>query len=162
MSTCYVYKTTGDTIPNIFLNKSRIFTGSSGNYLKNLYAYYSRADSWVNLNIENVYSFYSDGNSFGSYATVSDLYHFYGAGDYPSYFGGAMIQKVYTSDVSNPPTRGELDSEFGSASDVGSGFTVYIDDNGEGSAFYQVVSDGTKLVDFHFCCSSIIFLFNSL
>jgi hypothetical protein len=143
MSTCYVYKTTGDTIPNIFLNKSRIFTGSSGNYLKNLYAYYSRADSWVNLNIEKVYSFYSDGNSFGSYANVSDLYHFYGAGDYPSYFGGAMVQKVYTPDVSNPPTRSELGLLFGNPDSFDPGYNVFIDDNGEGHNFYHIVSDGS-------------------
>jgi hypothetical protein len=91
-------------------------------------------------------SFFSDLNSYNASTKILDgnAYHFYGKGDYPSYFGGAMIQKVYTPDVSDPPTQGEIDSEFGSASVAGSGFTAYINDNGEGSAFYQVVSDGTK------------------
>jgi len=43
---------------------------------------------------------------------------------------------VDVNDVSNPPTDAELDSIYGSVND---GFTAYIDDNGEGSNFYQVV-----------------------
>lgn len=71
-------------------------------------------------------------------------YHFYGEGDAPSFFGGPMIQKVYTPDVSNPPSRSDLESLYGSAGDVDSGYNFFIDDNGEGARFYHVVSDGTR------------------
>ena len=92
-----------------------------------------------NTSVGNFYSYYSSNDLP---AHVSSFYHFYGSGDYPSYFGGAMIQKVYTPDVSNPPTRSELESIFGMPEDVGAGFNIFIDDNGQGSDFYQVVSDG--------------------
>lgn len=102
------------------------------------YGYFSGGNRWGGSRaINNWFSYYSQPLHLGT-----SVYHFYGEGDYPSYFGGAIIQKVYTPDVSNPPTSGELDAEFGSPAASGSGFTVYIDDNAEGSNFYQVVSDG--------------------
>lgn len=137
-------KTTNDTVSNAFGIRSRIFSSDANNWVRNFYGFHVKADAWFQSRIINAYGYYSDGSSFSTSANAENFYHFYGLGDYPSYFGGAMIQKVYTPDVSEPPTRGELDSEFGSASVAGSGFTAYIDDNGEGSAFYQVVSDGTK------------------
>jgi len=96
------------------------------------------------LRYPETYAFYSDMVSYNAATKIlnKNAYHFYGKGDYPSYFGGAMIQKVYTYDVQNPPDNGDLESNFGSASAVGPGFTAYIDDNGEGLNFYQVVSDG--------------------
>lgn len=53
-------------------------------------------------------------------------------------------QTVHTNDVSNPPTDAELDAIFGTPGTVGAGFTAYIDDNGAGTNFYQIVSDGTN------------------
>ena len=49
-----------------------------------------------------------------------------------------------TTDVSNPPTDAEIDAIFGTPATVGSGFGRYIDDNGAGTNFYSVVSDGTN------------------
>ena len=47
-----------------------------------------------------------------------------------------MQMNVNTDDVSNPPTDAQLDAIFGAVND---GFTGYIDDNGAGTNFYQVV-----------------------
>jgi len=58
--------------------------------------------------------------------------------------GEGISQTVHTDDVSNPPTDAELDTVFGTPATVGAGFTAYIDDNGGGANFYQVVSDGTN------------------
>ena len=57
---------------------------------------------------------------------------------------GGVILPVDTSDVANPPTDAQLDTAFGTPASVGAGWTAYIDDNGAGTAFYQVVSDGTN------------------
>ena len=51
---------------------------------------------------------------------------------------------VRTDDISNPPTDAELDALFGTPATAGAGFTVYIDDNGGGSNFYHIVSDGAN------------------
>lgn len=51
---------------------------------------------------------------------------------------------VDTSDVTNPPTDAELDSAFGTPATVGAGFMRFLDDNGAGSNFYMVASDGTN------------------
>lgn len=48
------------------------------------------------------------------------------------------------ANVSNPPTDAELDSTFGSPAEVGSGFTVLLDDGGGGTNEYLVISDGTS------------------
>lgn len=69
------------------------------------------------------------------------FYHFYGEGDYNSYFGGSITQKVYTNNVSNPPTAAELNAAFPNAVE---GETLYIDDNNAGINFYQVVKEGTN------------------
>lgn len=52
--------------------------------------------------------------------------------------------KVYTNDVSNPPTDAELDAIFGTPATVGAGFTADIDDAGAGNNFYTVKSDGSN------------------
>ncbi|MBL1123398.1 MAG: hypothetical protein D8M26_10945 [Ignavibacteriae bacterium] len=91
---------------------------------------------------QNYYAFYS--NIQNRDYILNKAYHFYGEGDIPSYFGGAMIQKIYTPDVSSPPIRSELESFFGSAGDVDSGYNFFIDDNGEGHNFYHIVSDGSR------------------
>jgi len=57
---------------------------------------------------------------------------------------GDIKQKVYTDDVSNPPTDAELDAIYGTPATVGAGYTSYIDDNGGGTNFYQIISDGTN------------------
>lgn len=136
-------KTTSDTISNAFGIRSRIFSSDVNNWVKNYYGFHVKADAWFQARLINAYGYYSDGSSFSTSANAENFYHFYGEGDAPSYFGGALIQKVYTYDVDNPPTSGDLDSNFGSASSVGSGFTAYIDDNAEHLNFYQVVSDGS-------------------
>lgn len=49
-----------------------------------------------------------------------------------------------TTNISNPPTDSELDSEFGTPSSVGEGYTVLINDAGSGSNAYVAYSDGTN------------------
>lgn len=111
-----------DTITNGFGFKSEINQWSAGNTLvNNFYSYYSSNDEPDN---------------------ISKFYHFYGAGDYPSYFGGAMIQKVYTYDVHEPPSTTDIESHFGPAEQAGAGFNVFINDNDESINFYHIVSDG--------------------
>lgn len=87
------------------------------------------------------YSFYSDLVSYSASTKLLKGYHFYGYGDYPSFFGGTIIQKVYTTNVSNPPTASELNAAYPNAVD---GETIYIDDNNANTNFYQVVKKGTS------------------
>jgi len=47
-------------------------------------------------------------------------------------------------DISNPPTIAELDAAFGTATAVGAGFSVCINDNNAGLAVYTCTSDGTN------------------
>jgi len=46
---------------------------------------------------------------------------------------------VSTADVSDPPTDGELDAEFGEPIDLGEGFTALVDDDGAGAAVWLVM-----------------------
>lgn len=55
-----------------------------------------------------------------------------------------MVQKVYSPYVSKPPTRGELDSEFGAPEVAGSGSNVFIDDNAKSANFYHIFIDGVR------------------
>jgi hypothetical protein len=115
--------------------------------------FWSDWNRWApgSTHVNTFYSFHSSrGGLFnGGYnapanVTIDNFYHFYGKGDYPSYFGGAMVQKVYTYDVENPPSQGELDTFFGTPEEAGSGFNVFIDDNAESTNFYHIVSDGVR------------------
>lgn len=135
-------KTTNDTVSNAYGIRSRIFSSDANNWVRNFYGFHVKADAWYQSRIINAYGFFSDGSSFSTSANAENFYHFYGLGDYPSYFGGAMIQKVYTYDVHEPISNNDIESFIGTATEVGSGYTAYIDDNGEGVNFYQVVSDG--------------------
>jgi hypothetical protein len=90
---------------------------------------------------QNYYAFYS--NILNRDHILNKVYHFYGEGDVPSYFGGATIQKVYTFDVSIPPSRSELETFFGNAESVDVGYNFFINDNGESHNFYRIVSDGS-------------------
>ena len=92
-----------------------------------------------NAAVSNFYGYYSSNDLP---ANISKFYHFYGSGYYPSYFGGATIQKVYTHDTENPPTRDDLDNAFGTPETPVAGFTAYINEANESSNFIQVVSDG--------------------
>jgi hypothetical protein len=57
---------------------------------------------------------------------------------------GNYQQKVWTNNVSNPPTDAELDAIWTSPEAVGTGWTAYLNDNGDGLDFYTIVSDGTN------------------
>jgi len=57
---------------------------------------------------------------------------------------GNYQQKVWNTDVSNPPTDAELDAALGTPATCGIGWEALIDDAGAGSNFYRVVSDGTN------------------
>ena len=58
--------------------------------------------------------------------------------------GGDIKLVVNTDNVSNPPTDAELDTAFGTPATLGAGYMALIDDNGAGSNFYIVCSDGTN------------------
>jgi len=126
-----------DTIPLAASYRGIMFMSNNG-FIDNYMSYYAERVPWTNGWTNNQYGFYSDGTH---YDLANNAYHFYGKGDYPSYFGGTVIQKVYTNDVSNPPTKAELDAAFPNAQD---GETLYIDDNGLGTNFYQVVKKGSN------------------
>jgi hypothetical protein len=59
-------------------------------------------------------------------------------------FAGDIRVKLNADNVSNPPTSAELTSIFGAPGTVGGGFMGLIDDNGAGTDFYHVYSDGTN------------------
>lgn len=54
--------------------------------------------------------------------------------------GGGPISEA---NVSNPPTAAQLTAAFGSPANISPGMPKFVDDNGAGTAFYQVVPDGT-------------------
>jgi len=58
------------------------------------------------------------------------------------YINGDRQQKVYSSNVSNPPTDAELDALFTSPATKGDGWTCYIDDF-DSANFYQIVASGS-------------------
>ena len=62
----------------------------------------------------------------------------------PDFGDNSLLLRVYTDDVSSPPTDAELDSAIGTPSDVGAGYIAIVDDAGTGTAVYLVVSDGTN------------------
>lgn len=57
---------------------------------------------------------------------------------------GTYQRKVYTDNVSNPPTDAELDAIFGEPAEVGAGFMAVIDDNGADTNVYIVYSTGVS------------------
>lgn len=59
-------------------------------------------------------------------------------------FNKDAIFKVYTTNVSSPPTSGQLTAAFGEPSAVGAGFTVYINDNNDNLIVWSVMSSGTS------------------
>jgi hypothetical protein len=62
----------------------------------------------------------------------------------PDFGDNSLLLKVYTDDVSDPPTDAELDAAIGTPATVGAGFIAIMDDNGAGAALYIVASDGTN------------------
>lgn len=103
-NTVNILKTEGDTVSECYGSRSRIFTGSSNNYVKNYYGYLASIGWWVNLNMANAYSFYSDGVFFNAHSNTTNFYHFYGTGNYPSYFGGSVNSSAgynYSADTSS-------------------------------------------------------------
>lgn len=110
-----------------------------------LYGYEFRFGNGNKKRYKETRSFFSDLTSYSAATKILNgkAYHFYGQGDYPSYFGGAIIQKVYTYDVHDPPSTADLESFFGPAEQAGAGFNVFINDNDESANFYHIVSDGS-------------------
>lgn len=116
-NTVNIVKTEGDTVSDCYGSRSRIFTGYSNNYVRNYYGYLASIGWWVNLNMQNAYSFYSDGVFFNSHSNTTNFYHFYGDGDYLSYFGGRVEAKEFKlsalstsppSSISDTGTVGEI------------------------------------------------------
>lgn len=117
------------------------FETGANDTIINAYGFKSEINQWSagSTQVDTFYSFYSSNDEPDN---ISKFYHFFGSGDYPSFFGGGIIQKVYTFDVHEPISNNDLETFIGLASEVGSGYTAYIDDNGASQYFYQVVSDG--------------------
>jgi len=94
-------------------------------------------------------SFYGDGGKMINDFTSTEALLIRKSGDTGDIFvvdtqNEGFKLTVHTDNVSNPPTDAELDAIFGAPGTVGAGFTAYINDNGDGNNFYQVVSDGTN------------------
>lgn len=100
--------------------------GASVRFNSNFYGYHLQPDAVGNLGTHFLPGY--------------RYYHTYFEGDYPLKTGGTIIQKVYTTDVSNPPTDAELDAAFPNA-EVGE--TIYINDNGAGTDLYEVTLMGS-------------------
>lgn len=64
--------------------------------------------------------------------------------DLEDLIAGVLEIQVSTADVSDPPTDGELDAEFGTPAAVGAGYVAVLDDDGGGADVYLCVSDGTN------------------
>jgi hypothetical protein len=128
------------TIPNAYGVESRFASsGTAGGTVTNFVGFLSTNIAYGTTVVTNYYSFYS---KFPMNSKITNEWHFYGEGDYPSFFGGDIIQIVRDTNVSNPPTKSELNTAFPNAVE---GQTVYIDDNNAHSNFYQCVKvdDGT-------------------
>lgn len=90
----------------------------------------------INSDINMYYSYPDFYQSISSKMKAGKrIYHFNGVGDFPIKTGGTYISKVYTTDVSNPPTDAELDAAFPNA-EIGE--TIKINDAGNGTDLYEV------------------------
>jgi hypothetical protein len=69
--------------------------------------------------------------------SVEGMRHFLSSAD-------VSVLKYSTANVSNPPTDAELDTAFGTPAEVGAGFIAALNDNGAGTNFYFVGSDGAN------------------
>lgn len=77
-----------------------------------------------------------DNNGVARYS-IGGMRHFLGRADVSSL-------KYSAANVSNPPTDAELDTAFGTPAEVGAGFTAALNDNGAGTNFWLISSDGTN------------------
>jgi hypothetical protein len=67
--------------------------GAGSDITQNYFGYYSGGHRWGGSRvIDNWYGYYS---AFPIGGAVNNFYHFYGAGNYPSYFGGDLLVEGY-------------------------------------------------------------------
>jgi hypothetical protein len=107
-------------------------------------------DDFYNLNGELRFEA-SDGDYVDLGITTSDQFYITGGNigigttspDTELHVNGDIKQKVTTSDVSNPPTDGELDILFGTPASNGDGWTAYLKDSDQ-DYLYQIVTKGTE------------------
>lgn len=97
--------------------------------------------------ITNHYGFMSDLTTKHANTTITNAWHFYGKGDFPSYFGGdvQVAGQINNPELniaaSTPPTQAELVSGIGAAS--GTSGNWYVIKN-SGNVRYFIFSDGTN------------------
>jgi hypothetical protein len=90
--------------------------------------------------VGDYFAFYSNDAGLGSYVT-GDVFHFYGKGDYPSFFGGEIQQTEKDITASTPPTQAEMVSALGVASaHPDASLMVKVTDG----SHFRVFSDGTS------------------
>lgn len=111
---------TGDNMRWITLYESYVEAGGAGSYNLEptlLKGFNFRLAGSANMKYSGVnnYAYYSD-LSNGSSRITGTFYHFYGDGDYPSFFGGEIQQPTNTITASTPPTQTEIVAALGSAS----------------------------------------------
>lgn len=101
------------------------------------------------LVVNEYIGFLSDLLAIGANTTITSGYHFYGKGDYPSYFGGAVINATQAvSGLSVTPTQVELESALGANQPDGWSKTVWDGDNNRllkvhsygGLFFYEILT----------------------
>lgn len=67
----------------------------------NVYAYHFRFGAGNKHRYPMFYSYYSDLSSYSAATKILNGYHFYGNGDYPSYFGGVVSAKQFQLNALN-------------------------------------------------------------
>lgn len=112
-------------------------TGAVGT-VTNFKGFFSTNFAWGTTTFTNYYAFYSD---FPMTAKITNAWHFYGVGDFPSYFGGKILQLEKDITAATPPTQAEMVSELGAASaHVDASLMVKVTDG----SHFRVFSDGTS------------------
>lgn len=108
--------------------------------LKNVLSGFNKWASGV-MTISNYFSFYSSPDDKHANTTLTNVWHFYGAGDHPSYFGGEIQQVEKDITAATPPTQAEMVSELGAANvHIDASLMVKVTDG----SHFRVFSNGTS------------------
>jgi hypothetical protein len=122
-----------------------IFQNELGNVMTvdNAYGYWYRLHKWGSgtVTYTRLIGFYSDLSDKNGNTTITNGWHFYGEGDFPSFFGGEIQQTEKDITASTPPTQAEMVSALGVASaHPDASLMVKVTDG----SHFRVFSDGTN------------------
>jgi hypothetical protein len=138
----------GETITNVFGTRLTFTSGTNDGFTVTNFS--GMGNFWWGNGIGTVTNwktYNSDLSTKPSNLTLTNAWHFYGKGAYPSYFGGdvQVAGRINNPEVnvasSTPPTQAEMVSGFGVAS--GTSGNWYIMKN-SANIRYIVFSDGTN------------------